>query len=60
MEQGRTEAIIKRNQENPGDKPAKEMKRNHPFSETEAGEDSVEKTAASQNQKPEPSGSKPE
>ena len=36
------------------------MKRDHPFPETEAGEDSVEETAASQSQKPEPSGIKSE
>ncbi|KAH0868613.1 hypothetical protein HID58_075635 [Brassica napus] len=58
MEQGRAEATIRRNQENPGDKPAKKMKRNHPFPETKAGEDSVERTTASQSQKPEPSGIK--
>ncbi|KAF3489044.1 hypothetical protein F2Q69_00054568 [Brassica cretica] len=55
MEQGRAEATIRRNQENPGDKPAKKMKRNHPFPETKASEDSVERTTASQSQKPEPS-----
>ncbi|KAF3607368.1 hypothetical protein DY000_02051303 [Brassica cretica] len=58
MEQGRAEATIRRNQENPGDKPAKKMKQNHPFPETKAGEDSVEGTTASHSQNPEPSGIK--